>query len=232
MNDVGSARFSAMRISRTPVLLSLACLNMSAASFDCKKATTAVEKKICTNNELSVLDERLAGYYAAASESLERAAPCLKTDQQQWLRNVRNRCGDEACLRRAYVERLSELDPLTPGVVSIRNMELPRVRSLVWIIPPAEDRIAFPTVQNAPPLEVAGRISASEDGPVVQDGKRTAVLTPLSNGVSARTAGALETIIKASKPPDRYLVRGYAAQRDRHLEVFEPSQCVYIYRLP
>lgn len=35
----------------------------SAASFDCTKATSAEEKAICADSELSALDEQLAGDY-------------------------------------------------------------------------------------------------------------------------------------------------------------------------
>ena len=61
-------------------------------------------------------------------------------------------------MKKAYLERLGELDPLQPGVTALRNLELPRVPALVWIIPPAEDNVAAPPRPNAPPLEVRGEL--------------------------------------------------------------------------
>jgi len=42
------------------LLLGLFSLSVSAASFDCKKAKTAFEKRVCSNPELSRLDEEMA----------------------------------------------------------------------------------------------------------------------------------------------------------------------------
>jgi uncharacterized protein len=78
---------------------------VSAASFDCKKATTKVEKLICDNSELSKLDSELAETYKEAV----RKDPTVRADQSQWLKQ-RNTCTDAKCLNAQYKERINDLD--------------------------------------------------------------------------------------------------------------------------
>ena len=94
----------------------------SAAAFDCAKAATHVEKAICANPELSQLDIHLHSYYLSAMYELEESKACLKTDQLQWLKTVRNVCKDNACLKTAYLNRLSELDLFPLGASRIKYM--------------------------------------------------------------------------------------------------------------
>jgi len=74
----------------------LACLAIlpaaavHAASFDCKKALNAAERKICASGQLSSLDSRLADTYAAALE-LTPDAKSLRDEQRAWLKE-RDRC--------------------------------------------------------------------------------------------------------------------------------------------
>ncbi len=80
-----------------------------AASFDCEKASNHVEKLICTDDELSQLDERMAGVYETAllDENIARTA---KQTQKQWLKK-RNSCSDAACVKSAYEKRMREIFP-------------------------------------------------------------------------------------------------------------------------
>jgi uncharacterized protein YecT (DUF1311 family) len=79
-----------------------------AASFDCKKATSKVEKIICSDDELSRLDESLNKRYLRA---LKRPAMKEQTieSQRQWLKNERNACQDAECIKNAYQTRIKEL---------------------------------------------------------------------------------------------------------------------------
>lgn len=86
----------------------LFALGAEAASFDCAKATTSVEKLICSHSGLSDLDERLAdAYREALAETKDENS--LRQSQRKWLASVRNRCKDLDCLVVAYVDRLVEL---------------------------------------------------------------------------------------------------------------------------
>lgn len=76
----------------------------NSPSFDCGKATTTVEKLICTNPELSKLDVSLAETYKEAV-SKDRS---IRDDQRSW--NVeKNKCSDVDCLKTTYEDRISEL---------------------------------------------------------------------------------------------------------------------------
>ena len=77
----------------------------AAASFDCAQTGSAIEKSICDNPKLSRLDEQLADLYRATVES----EPAVKQQQIGWLRDVRDRCGDDACLTSAYEQRINAL---------------------------------------------------------------------------------------------------------------------------
>lgn len=66
--------------------LALAPAAAQAASFDCKKAATKVEKLICADPELSRLDERMADAYAAALQSWDgRIAAYTRMSQKGWV---------------------------------------------------------------------------------------------------------------------------------------------------
>lgn len=68
-----------------------------AASFDCGKAGTAFERAICTNPELSRLDEVLAQAYATALGGLSRpAADVIKATQHEWLGYAERVCTPDA----------------------------------------------------------------------------------------------------------------------------------------
>lgn len=80
-------------------------------SFNCARAADAVERMICSSNELSVLDLALANSYrditAKAKSQYEKSQ--LKKAQLYWLAEVRNRCITESCIATAYRDRLKEL---------------------------------------------------------------------------------------------------------------------------
>ncbi|HEY4583595.1 MAG TPA: hypothetical protein VIG88_12170 [Lysobacter sp.] len=81
-----------------------------AASFDCGKAGTFVEKEICTSLVLGRLDEALADNYRMmlASDIGADARAQEKARQKAWLAE-RNRCRDYACIERAYRRRVDAI---------------------------------------------------------------------------------------------------------------------------
>jgi uncharacterized protein YecT (DUF1311 family) len=83
---------------------------INAASFDCKKATSEVEKIICSDDELSRLDESLNKVYLQALKRTDIKEQTIES-QKQWLREVRNECQDADCLKEAYETRIWELSP-------------------------------------------------------------------------------------------------------------------------
>lgn len=64
--------------------------NNYAAGFDCKKATTAIEKEICADAEISVLDEQMTKKYRKLMGKLEpKEKAVLSGEQRYWLRYQR-----------------------------------------------------------------------------------------------------------------------------------------------
>ena len=88
-----------------------------AASFDCGKATTKTEKLICTDPELSILDEDLTSTYNNATKKTSDPAT-LKHAQRAWLKE-RNLCNDSSCLRTQYRQRLADLNQVLTGFPTV-----------------------------------------------------------------------------------------------------------------
>jgi uncharacterized protein YecT (DUF1311 family) len=66
----------------------------AAASFDCKRASTIVEKEICGLPAFQDLDRDIAATYTQALAALSPAdADALRADQRAWLKD-RDACGD------------------------------------------------------------------------------------------------------------------------------------------
>ncbi|MBI0425930.1 lysozyme inhibitor LprI family protein [Psychrobacter sp. NG27] len=82
----------------------------NAASFDCNKAASWVEKTVCDSPELSKLDDVMAKKYrtnlndAANEEDSKSYKNNLIIDQNLWLNFQRNTCKSEECLIREYKE--------------------------------------------------------------------------------------------------------------------------------
>ncbi|MEQ1532634.1 MAG: lysozyme inhibitor LprI family protein [Sideroxydans sp.] len=83
--------------------------NADSASFDCTKAASKVEKLICSDPNLSKLDERLTSTYRTAIKNAVNR-DLLRHEQKQWLLQ-RNECIDELCLEKAYATRTIQLLP-------------------------------------------------------------------------------------------------------------------------
>ena len=90
-------------------------------SFDCKKASSSVEKAICGDPKLMALDVDLAASYKKLrAERYPRALnPWLVSTQRDWLK-MRKSCplnGMQVCLIDSYSKRLFELE-LTESYVN------------------------------------------------------------------------------------------------------------------
>lgn len=80
-------------------------------SFDCARASTAVEGMICGNAELASLDARTAEAYKAVREGAEDRA-AMQREQVEWIQQTRDACGSAECLAQAYSERAEDLEQL------------------------------------------------------------------------------------------------------------------------
>jgi uncharacterized protein len=114
----GTIRFIAV----LGMLIALGIATAHAASFDCHRASTAREKIVCSDAELSKADEKLADLYDKAQRKLSPdGAKQLRGGQRDWLHFLGKICplnsssdqqdvGDgRSCLRRFYAERNADL---------------------------------------------------------------------------------------------------------------------------
>lgn len=106
-------------------ILSVFCLALFdhlalAASFDCEKAATKVEKMICSADyDLHELDNDVASTYRRLMKQLSpERADALKGDQREWLKK-RNKCADINCLRKVYESRRFQF--LSEGVECLQS---------------------------------------------------------------------------------------------------------------
>ncbi|QXI26208.1 DUF3298 domain-containing protein [Pseudomonas vanderleydeniana] len=89
----------------------------SAASFDCDKVRSPLEKAVCADPELSALDSKIANTYNAARQRLSpEGNKILRDGQRQWLHFVGDLCfaprnAQEIgiCLNSEYAARLKQL---------------------------------------------------------------------------------------------------------------------------
>jgi uncharacterized protein len=93
--------------------------NIRAASFDCSKATSEVEKLICSDAELCKLDEALMTTYERVLSRTRKKEEMIQS-QNQWLENERNECQDAQCIKKAYEIRIKELGLSSYGIVIFR----------------------------------------------------------------------------------------------------------------
>lgn len=102
-----------------------------SASFDCKQASSAVEKLICSKAKLSKLDSELHQEYKVWKRHFQlepvEAQSFLIHSQRAWLR-ARNECIEENCIENAYTKRLKDLrmvaDPEDPLAKFVGTHEL------------------------------------------------------------------------------------------------------------
>ncbi len=85
-----------------------------AAGFDCAKAATPIEKRICADPALSALDDQLTAAYKAALAAAPSGREAVKADQRAWL-ITRDACPDDACLKDSYADRTRVLTDAAKG---------------------------------------------------------------------------------------------------------------------
>lgn len=139
-------------------------------------------------------------------------------------------------MKSAYLERLAELDPLQPGATALKNLTLPKVPSLMWIVPPALDTVAAPPNPKATAFEASGVIlndmatNPKSEGIVMRtaDGKRIPlVMLMFLEGATQQYLDGLARDRNAT-----YRARGFAAVDSFGRTFFEPSRCIFLHRMP
>jgi len=100
------------KLTRVLLVLSLSFLaniSVNAASFNCDKASGDFEKTVCSDSNLSTLDEQLAQTYKdARSKSSEQEQ--LKKSQLEWIKSTKKCASNVQCIDKAYKERIATLN--------------------------------------------------------------------------------------------------------------------------
>ena len=97
----------------TPLLLAMQ--PVAAAGFDCGKAHSPMEKLICSNANLSKLDEDLSDAYKQAIASAGSKSTITQW-QREWLRSsLVASCRNVQCLETAIATRIDLLRKIAPG---------------------------------------------------------------------------------------------------------------------
>lgn len=78
-------------------------------SFDCAKARSASERRICDDEELAQADRDLGRIYQRAKEASPDPRAFQRDSDAQWRRREDGCQGDRECLRRWYAERRAQL---------------------------------------------------------------------------------------------------------------------------
>ncbi len=202
-----------------------------AASFDCGKAGAAVEKAICGDAALSSLDEHLGRYYAVALEAAGAGAACLKSDQRNWVKTIRNACGADAqCLSAAYLQRLAALDGFQPGASALKNIALPEAPVIVAALAPEADAVAG---AGKTPMEMRGQLVWEHDdinnmGYAVKPAKGQARAFVYDMSINADGPHDIIRMLIENESAAQFLVRGVATDAGG----FDDGQCRMVYRLP
>jgi uncharacterized protein len=150
--------------------LSIGCLALvtttQAASFDCAKAQSKVEHLICSNSNLSKLDDELSAIYTKAID-IDENNDQLQSEQVNWLAHERNICKDIDCLEHTYKDRISILSkyvksPHPPHSLLVFS---------TYLGGRGDDRVARIRVDMAGNSYIGGSTEAWDDFPVLNAGQ-------------------------------------------------------------
>jgi uncharacterized protein len=88
-----------------------------AAGFDCERARSPAEKLICSDPELSRLDDDLSVLYQRAKAAAPDQTAFVAENVREWKRREQT-CADKACLMAWYADRRGQLAQYVPGAPS------------------------------------------------------------------------------------------------------------------
>lgn len=111
------------------IWISLGCMvvfaPVKAASFDCAKAASKIEKLVCGTPVVSMLDDDLRHVYLEVmNKANDEQKQSLMTEQKHWLKYTRNLCTDKSCLKQAYLSRFEELEIFSKKMPAVLAKEV------------------------------------------------------------------------------------------------------------
>lgn len=111
-----------------------------SASFDCTKTKSKIEKLICSDQNLSELDEELNDAYQKQLTSIKNiglSPLSLIKDQRAWVKLIRNTCSDLSCLANVYPQRIKDIQSFSSvdhvDITGNSNVENPHVNDYLTL---------------------------------------------------------------------------------------------------
>ena len=212
-----------------------------AASFDCKKAQSKIEKAICDNPKISKLDEELAGNYQAAKSKLSAdAQKILVTGQRSWVKFLSASCftdfqakpaskeGAAQCLDTEYKDRVTDLKSTGSVIGGFRTYHYFEGDFKAY---PKEEEIAFNRINvvliddnsdnanaiNAEIKAAAGKAGIEKDSTAAFKSDVSISLTNLSADMILVTR--IESSSGGAHPNDYKGVKYFSKEHKRFLKV-------------
>lgn len=189
----------------TIVLGALSATKGHAASFDCKKAGTQVEKAICATPKLGQLDEDLMAAY-------KKVAATEKQSQRAWL-EYRNTCGpDLQCLIEMYKSRIAVLERAARSQISTSS------KNLLPVIP--KDKCAVITMASKDDSAVLAELSKYWDFEPVAIRSNNGY-TAAAIGIYPKDVGI--DLARKLKAEDRIPTDSYCGNTERYIQIVYPN---------
>lgn len=118
------------RLNLVSIVILLFTLKANAASFDCAKAKSQIEKAICADAHLGSLDEKLGVVYLGLRSNLTDVAKNkLRAHQSLWIKGLSSVCPSESknkdatkfisCLSNSYKSRVTYLESFSQPIAGI-----------------------------------------------------------------------------------------------------------------
>ena len=140
------------KINSLTVSIALLCWHSAsyAAGFDCTKASSYVEKTICSTPELSSLDDQVSALYRQAIQTHPADLSSIRKAQLSWLKEVRNASTSAEALQHAYTSRIAALNALLNGSsapVTTTQQSQPAIQPVQPVQPVQQQTASGPSAQ-------------------------------------------------------------------------------------
>lgn len=126
---------AAKPLSLFALLISLASSSF-AVSFDCAKARSVPEKLICSDQELSQLDDKLGALVRQAALDTPDISAFKRRNVEAWKQRERD-CKDAICVKAWYEARIVEVSQLLKSAASSKTDDGKKQQAPVASKPPA-----------------------------------------------------------------------------------------------
>lgn len=160
---IGMRKMDKCLIGKFFVIGLLSANPLMAASFDCSKASNLYEKTICSNPNLSSLDDQLAIVYKnARAKSADPEA--LKKAQIDWIKATRQCTSDTSCIEKAYKDRMAVLSGGSQALAQAHQSTSAKTPSKPKEL--ASSNIPVPVSSNSS-VDAMGAVSKNEMGTIL-----------------------------------------------------------------